>query len=580
MSRPSRWLFPKVEQSGVAALSAALGISRPAAQVLVRRGYDTASSAENFLAASFDTLHNPFGIRDMGRAVARLRTAIARREKLLLYGDYDVDGTASIVMLSKALEVLGSSADFHVPHRLRDGYGMRTEVVEEAAARGVSLIVSVDTGIRAADVVRHATAKSIDVIVTDHHLPEAQLPPAFAVLNPNRSDCDYPEKNLCGAGVALKLIDALLRELDWPEGRRERLLKSLLKIAAIATVADVVPLTGENRVIVRHGLAGLTGTHNPGLRALMRLAGLREGEAPTAQQVAFRIAPRINAAGRMANASDVIELFLTADERRAAVLAQELNARNLERQQTEQSILLHIDEQLLAEPVDNARAALVFAGRDWHKGVAGIVASRVVERYCRPTFVLDISPDGLAQGSGRGIAQFHLLEALESMKDLFVKFGGHRQAAGVTLPADRVDEFRTRLNRYAAARLRPDDFHPVLSVDAECRLAEIDDRAACELLAMAPFGFGNPAPIIVVRGVELREAPRLINGKHLRLRVFQEGRALDLKAWNFASRAAELAAGRHLDIAFRIEEDTWSAGRGYSPYSCTLRDFRISTDGS
>jgi single-stranded-DNA-specific exonuclease len=580
MSRPARWLFPKVEESRVAALSAELGLSRPAAQVLVRRGYGAAASAQNFLAASLDDLHDPFALRDMDRAVARLRAAIARQEKLLLYGDYDVDGTSSVVMLSKALSILGSNPGFHVPHRLRDGYGMRTEVVEEAAARGVSLIVSVDTGIRAAEVVRHAAARGIDVIVTDHHLPETQLPPAVAVLNPNRSDCAYPEKNLCGAGVAFKLIDGLLRALDWPQSRCRPILKSLLKIAAVATVADVVPLTGENRIIVRHGLAGLSRIRNPGLRALMRVAGLPDGEAPTARQVAFQIAPRINAAGRMADASDVIELFLTEDEQRAEALARELNARNLERQQTEQSILRHIEEHLLSEPVDDTHAALVFAGRHWHKGVAGIVAGRIAERYGRPAFVLDISPDGVAQGSGRSIPQFHLLEALESMQGLFLQFGGHRQAAGVTLPADRVDEFRARLNRYAAARLSPVDFQPVLAIDAESRLAEIDDRAASDLLSMAPFGFGNPAPILAARGVELRETPRLMKEKHLRLRVFQDGRALDLKAWNFASRAEDLTPGRRIDIAFSIEEDPWSAARGYSPYACTLRDFRESVDRS
>src|SRR5579884_2897195 len=275
------------------------------------RGYREPEQARRFFEPRLSDLHDPFLLAGMEAAVSRLRLAIERQESILLYGDYDVDGTSSIVILKKGIELAGGRATFHVPHRLRDGYGMRSEVVEEAAASGVSLIVSVDTGIRATEVVRHASALGIDVIVTDHHLPEAELPPAYAVLNPNRPDCTYPDKNLCGAGVAFKLADALITHLGWEKTRRERLLDSLLKLVAIATVADVVPLTGENRVIVKRGLSGLDRVRNAGLRALLDVSGFAEGDAPNAGQVAFRVAPRINAAGRMATASDVIDMFLT-----------------------------------------------------------------------------------------------------------------------------------------------------------------------------------------------------------------------------------------------------------------------------
>src|SRR5579862_7247303 len=449
----------------------------PAARVLWARGYRSAEDARRFFAPTIADLHDPHLLRDMSKAVERLHRAIQDRERILLYGDYDVDGTSSVVILKKGIELLGGQVSFHVPHRLRDGYGMRSEVVEDAAAAGVSLIVSVDTGIRANEVVRHAAGLGIDVIVTDHHHPEAELPPAVAVLNPNRPDCAYPEKNLCGAGVAFKLIDAVFRReaqrQGWEPTRRERLIDSFLKLVAIATVADVVPLTGENRVIVKRGLAGLDQVRNPGLRAPLDVSGFPEGSAPGAGQVAFRVAPRINAAGRMDSATDVIEMFLTTDSARAKELAAKLHELNQDRQQTEAEIARAIFEQCASQPVTDNDAALVFAAEGWHRGVVGIVASRVVERFHRPVFVLGIE-NGLAQGSGRSIPAFHLLEALESMPELFSKFGGHRQAAGVTLSSEMVLEFRERMRIYAAARLTPADFEREIAVDAEISLAEID----------------------------------------------------------------------------------------------------------
>jgi single-stranded-DNA-specific exonuclease len=312
----------------------------------------------------------------MEPAVDRLLAAIRNREKILIYGDYDVDGTLSVVLLLKAIELAGGSAGYHVPHRLKDGYGMRTDVVEQAAAEGVRLIVSVDTGIRAAAVVERAAELGIDVVVTDHHLPESALPPALAVLNPNRPDCTYPEKDLCGAGVAFKLAQALVARLDWAPAKVQRICASLLKLVAIATVADVVPLTGENRAMVKHGLAGLSDPRNPGLRALFQVAGLTPGVAPTARQVAFQIGPRVNAAGRMDTARQVIELFLTADAGRAETLARGLHEHNAQRQRTEAATL----EACLGAPEDQAAAGLVYYGGDWHRGVLGIVASRLVER--------------------------------------------------------------------------------------------------------------------------------------------------------------------------------------------------------
>jgi single-stranded-DNA-specific exonuclease len=414
--------------------------------------------------------------------------------------------------------------------------------------------------------VERANELGIDVIVTDHHLPETALPPALAVLNPNRPDCSYPDKSLCGAGVAFKLVEALLGTLDWPAEKRGRVAESFLKMVAIATVADVVPLTGENRIIVKHGLSGLADVRNPGLRALLDAGGFSGTRVPTSRQVAFQIAPRLNAAGRMDTARAVIELFLTSDPQRARELATQLQQQNADRQQVESSIR----ETCESLAVDASAAALVYYAENWHRGVLGIVASRLVERLHRPIFVLSRNPDdGLAQGSGRSIPAFHLLEALESMADLFVRFGGHEHAAGVTLETSRVEEFRQQFNAYAAARLSPEDLQPQLAIDGAVELREIDERSAAGLFALAPFGHGNPIPVFAALDVEVAGPPATWNGKHLRVLLRQNGRTLALKAWNFAERASELPAGARVDVAFSVEEDTYAGG-----YNVVMRDVR------
>lgn len=543
------------------------------ARVLLNRGLEDLDSGRRFLFPTLEHLHDPRQLAGMTEALDRLRRAISAGEKILIYGDYDVDGTISVVILKKAIELAGGAASFHVPHRLRDGYGMRAEVIERAAGMGVRLIISVDTGIRALEVVKGARELGIDVIVTDHHLPEAELPPAHAVVNPNRPDCRYPEKNLCGAGVAFKLVQALLGSLDWTTAKREQMTRSFLKLVAIATVADVVPLTGENRVIVKHGLRGLTKLRNPGLQAIMEVSGLMTGDAPSAREVAFQIAPRINAAGRMAHAEDVIQMFLTGDIEEARSFARQLHDLNHERRQTEAEIVRAIVDECLRNPVTDDQAALVFSAPTWHRGVVGIVASRLVEKYCRPVFVLS-EEQGEAQGSGRSISAFHLLEALESMPELLTRFGGHRQAAGVGLHVDRIKEFRERLNRYASVHLTAADFQPQLAVDAVLNLPDLNDETAAELLALAPFGFGNPAPLLAVQGLEVASPSVIVKEKHVRVHLRQNGRHLITKAWNFGSRCDEVAMGARVDAAICIEEDAYALKRGWPGWCTVLKDVR------
>ncbi len=571
----ARWLIPEADPRHTQALAAALHIGLPAARILIARELREPEAARRFLHPSLADLHAPGELRGMSEAVARLERAIADRERILIYGDYDVDGATSVVILKKAIEMAGGVASFFIPHRLRDGYGMRVDAVEKAAAEGFKLIVSVDTGIRAAEVVRRANALYIDVIITDHHLPEAEIPPAIAVLNPNRPDCGYPDKNLCGVGVAFKLVQALLGSLAWPPEKLRRVTESFLKLVAIGTVADVVPLLGENRVIVKYGLRGLGKVSNPGLRALLDVAGFTNGRVPSSTSVAFRIAPRINAAGRMDTANAVIEMFLTGDMARARVLAQQLHDLNGERQLAEAEVTQQIVEECERVPIHDAQRALVFAADGWHRGVLGIVASRLVERFHRPVFVLSRDPeDGRAQGSGRSIRPFHLLEALESMPDLFERFGGHRQAAGVTLPTDKVDAFRARFNDYAAARLTLEDLAPQVEIDALLEFREIDERSVAEVLSLEPFGCGNPAPLFAALAAEVAGPPVVMKEKHLRVMLRQNGRTLMLKAWNFAERGAELQPGARVDVAFTLEDDSYAAARGLPPWGAVLRDVR------
>lgn len=579
--RPAaRWNLPQPSHPMSQQIGDSLKLSPLIARILANRGFDLAR-AERFLSPGLDGLHDPFLMRDMDLAVARLWRAIAAREPVLIYGDYDVDGTSSVVVLKKAIEILGGCASFHIPHRLKDGYGMRSEVIDVAAREGVRLIVSVDTGIRAGEVVAHARSVGIDVIITDHHLPEHELPPALAVLNPNRPDCNYPNKNLCGAGVALKFVQALLKQSGLAETRQAALLDSFLKPVAIATVADIVPLTDENRVIVQRGLSGMRSVKNPGLRALLSVAGLDEGVPPSAHEVAFRLAPRINAAGRMATAKDVIELFLTGDAARALEIAQALDSLNRERQAVEAEIVEIILKQCEERATLSDRAAFVFAGDDWHLGVLGIVASRLVEKLCRPVFVLSNSASTdpalgpHLSGSGRSIPGFHLLSALESMPELFAKFGGHRQAAGVTLPAQNLDDFARRFHEHATGVLTADDLRPVFTADAEASFAEFSEQSAAELQRLGPFGFGNTNPLLFVQGAQVAApAKALSEGKHYNVPLRHDGRTIYCKAWNFRDRAEFFEPGAKLDLLVQLEEDAYSRKRGFAPWCVVLKDVR------
>jgi single-stranded-DNA-specific exonuclease len=505
-------------------------------------------------------MHDPLRMLGMQAAVERVEAAIARREPILLYGDYDVDGTTAVVLLKTTIEMLGGVVCFHVPHRLREGYGLQSAVLETAYAEGVRLVITVDTGMRAFGEAETAQRLGLDLIITDHHLAQADdaLPFALAILNPNQQRCGYPEKSLCGAAIALKLAQALLERHD-AELARTKLLPSFLKMAAIATIADAVPLRGENRVIAALGLRELRRPVGAGLRALFAAAQLDPSTKPiTSFDVAFRLAPRINAAGRMDVASEIIELFCTRDAGRASELANKLEALNRERRETEARALAAIEDRL-AKDAELADARLVVVDGDgWHRGVIGILASRVVERTAKPALVISVE-DGVARGSGRSVDGFQLLEAIETCADLFTRFGGHAFAVGFALPAASLPELKRRLAACAAERLAAREPERVLNIHAELPLHQITAVLAGWLRKLEPLGHGNPEPIFVARNAQVMSAPRIMKERHLRLELAQDEGTGAMRAvgWDMAARSAELAIakGSRVDVAYRIREN-------------------------
>jgi single-stranded-DNA-specific exonuclease len=577
-----RWVLSEQHPEAAAELARAARLPQVLAELLVARGITQPAEAFAFLNPELAHLHDPNLMLGMSAAVARLEQAIALHQPVLLYGDYDVDGTTAVVLLKTSIEMLGGEARFHVPHRLREGYGLQSSVLEEAYAAGVRLVITVDTGMRAFAEAETARKLGLDLIITDHHLLEASdaVPHALAILNPNQPGCAYPEKSLCGAAIALKLAQAVLEHCDParrdPARTRDKTLPSFLKMAAIATIADAVPLRGENRTIATLGLRELRRPAGAGLRALFAAAALDPAAKElTGFDVAFRLAPRINAAGRMDVASEVIELFTTRDAARAAELAAKLERLNRERRDTEASALTAIqarlasDAELVAPELSSARL-LVIDGDGWHRGVIGILASRVVERTAKPTIVVSVEdgPDGrIAHGSGRSVDGFQLLDAIESCADLFTRFGGHAFAIGFAMPAVNVSELKRRLRLYADEHLASREPEHLLRIHAELPLDRITPVLAGWLRKLEPLGHGNPEPIFMARRARLVAAPRVMKERHIRLELAQETQAAPQLSggtaamrgvgWDLASRAAALGLerGSLIDLAYRIREN-------------------------
>ncbi|MDQ7793093.1 MAG: single-stranded-DNA-specific exonuclease RecJ [bacterium] len=555
------WVVAPADPEAVGRLRAELGIGRVLATVLAGRGLQDPVEAHRFLHAGLEDLHDPLAMAGMSAAVERIARAARSRERVTVYGDYDVDGLAALTMLVECLGRLGADVDFYVPDRLREGYGINAAALRELAGRGVRLVVTVDSGISAVEEAELAAELGLDLIVTDHHPPGPQLPRARAVLNPRREGCPYPCKHLAGVGVAFKLVQALLAGGGWED---------YLELVALGTVADVVPLVEENRLLVRAGLDALARTRRPGLRALLATTRLA-GETITPGHVAFALGPRINAAGRVGQGGTAIRLLLATDAAEADHLAAQLERDNRERQALEARVLAEA-EAMVAGRGGEIPLCLVLADQSWHPGVLGISASKLVERYHRPVVLLALEGNR-ARGSARSIGAFNILAALQSCAGILERFGGHPAAAGLLLPADRLGELAMRLEELARTRLSPADLVPTLAVDAEVEPAEIDLLLAEELARLGPCGYGNPTPVLAMRGAALLDCRAVGgDGAHLRLHLGTSPGPLTAIAFGMGERRHRFGQAAAVDLAFTPQRNAWN---GRQTVSLHVRDLAV-----
>ncbi len=540
-----RWILPPIKESLISTIVENLGISRLQSILLINRGIITPEAAYKYLHPKIEDLHNPFLMKDMEKVVKRIFKAIENGEKILIYGDFDVDGITSVSVLQSALEELGAKCKYFIPQRLSDGYGLKEDVIIDSKKQGFSLVISVDCGIRATEVAEKAKEIGIDLIITDHHLPGEKIPDAYAILNPKQKNCTYPEKNLAGVGVVFKLIEALFTEKGFKEEARK-----YLKIVAIGTIADIVSLTGENRVIVKYGLMDLKNTKNIGLKTLLEFSGLKNKDI-SCMDVAFKVAPRINAVGRMGGTSAAVELFNSSDQEFVTKVVKDMNFKNMKRQHEEGNILKEINELTIKRPEIFKEKIIVVAGENWHRGVIGIVASRLVEKYHRPAIVLSIE-NGEAHGSSRSTSKFHLLNALKSCNEYLIRYGGHALAAGLTLQSDKIEVFRKKINEYAETVMSEEDFKPELKIDSYLSLSDISFKLVEEINELAPFGEGNPLPVFATENVKLYSGPWLLKEKHLKIKVGNVLQNFDAVWWKKGFLFDELIYQKKISIAYTI----------------------------
>ncbi|MGF7030075.1 single-stranded-DNA-specific exonuclease [Paenibacillus mucilaginosus] len=553
----ARWNIGEAEESAVKALSQQLGLSPLLSRLLVVRGMTDTGHAAEFLDGGADHIHDPFLLDGMERAVGRIRRALETGERIRIYGDYDADGVSSTTLMVYLLRQLECTFDYYIPHRVTEGYGLNNGAIDEAHRQGVGLIITVDTGISAVEEIAHAASLGVDVIVTDHHEPPEVLPEAYTLINPKKPGCPYPYKHLAGVGVALKLAQALLGR--WPE--------ELLPYAAIGTVADLMPLTEENRIIVKRGIEQMRSTSNCGIKALLAVAGIPVREV-NSTHIGFALGPRINASGRLLSADTAVKLLTTEDEREAERLAQELDLLNKERQR----IVDEMAKEAFAlverqrEKSGSLPKAIVLAQENWNVGVIGIVASKIVDRYYRPTVILGIDKEsGMAKGSARSIAGFDMHKALTHCADLMDHYGGHQMAAGMTLSRENLGEFARRLDTLAEEWLQPQDFVPLLQADAECEFSEISLESILDLEKLGPFGTGNPSPRFVFRGLKLSDLRTM--GKeqqHLKLSLKGAGEtaaALEAVAFNKGALSDWITPSARIDLLGELSVNEWNGVR-------------------
>ncbi|MBO5013770.1 MAG: single-stranded-DNA-specific exonuclease RecJ [Paludibacteraceae bacterium] len=565
-----------VEQEVQQQLEKELNISSAAARMLVVRGIQTADEARAFVRPSLDKLHDPFLMRDMDKAVERLHQAITQNEKILIYGDYDVDGTTAVALMYRFLEAMrlegdeakGAEIDYYIPDRYTEGYGVSQQGIDYAAAQGCGLIITLDCGIKAVEKIAYANSKGIDVIVCDHHTPGDELPQAVAVLNMKRSDCPYPYKDLSGCGVGFKLVQAYTQRY----GLSFEHLIPLLQLLAMSIASDIVPITGENRILAHYGIKQLNTQPFTGLSAIMQVAGI-EAKKITINELVYKIGPRINACGRMKSGRAAVELLLTDDPAFARQQAEEVNHHNEDRRDCDTETTKEALQQLQNDPTyANRRSTVVYAPH-WHKGVVGIVASRLTETYYRPTIVLTAGEDGIISGSARSVGGFDIYAAIDSCHDLLTNFGGHKYAAGLSMHIDDLPAFRKRFEAYVAAHIQPNQLQPTLDIEAELQLGDITKSFYNVLRHLEPFGPGNPRPLFVSRRLINHRDTRAVGKEHehLRLDVTDRVNAITGIAFGRADMAEHIQNGNAVDICYELNENTFNH---YTTIQMMVQDIR------
>ena len=573
----TQWQLASPDHETREQLAGKLSLPPLLCQILINRGITDAAAAGKFLAPSLHDLHDPYLLSGMDTAVRRIVVAIRRHEQMAVYGDYDVDGVTGTALLLTFFRSLGLRVASHIPERQAEGYGLNPEAIQQLARQGTRLLITVDCGSTAVSEVALAGQLDMDTIITDHHQPPPALPDALAVVNPHQPACSYPNKNLCGVGLVFKLLTALRSHMRQAGVLSERLpnLKRHLDLVALGTIADVTPIRGENRVIVRHGLQELTGTLKPGLQALREVSG-RQGRPASVGEVGFQLAPRLNASGRLGSAETSLELLMAGDRAEGERLAAGLDEVNRTRRTLQADIERAVHERIDRQYSGTPPAAIVLGDADWHLGVVGIVAARIAETYHRPTFLLQIN-GATARGSGRSIPTFDLYEALQHCAEWLEQFGGHRYAAGLTVAVDNLAGLQEAFVRYADDRLTAEDLRPVLRLEAVVPLAGIDHELVRQLASLEPHGPGNPMPVLAAIGVRIASSIRRLGREqqHARFRVDQDGRSLEVIAFRLADRVSDAAAaGGLVDIAFVPVINTWGNRQSLE---LQLRDLRPHT---
>ena len=563
-----RWNILPYQKEKTKTLHEQLKVSPILCNILAQRGITTFEDAKAFFRPTHDMLHSPWLMKDMQKAVDRIIDAISHSEKILVFGDYDVDGTTSVASMYQFLLSIHDEAcvDYYVPHRYREGYGVSKMGIDYAAANGMSLIVCLDCGIKSVELIRYAATLGIDFVVCDHHLPDKVLPPAVAILNPKQADCAYPYKELCGCGVGFKLMSAIAETLDLPE---ETYLK-YLDLVATAIAADIVPMTGENRVLAYHGLQKINEQPSPGIKALIQLSGITKALHIT--NVVFAIAPRVNAAGRMDDAKKAVQLFIEQDFNKALQFAEILHSDNADRKDADQSITLEALEMIGADENAVGKKSSVVFKPHWHKGVVGIVASRLIEQHYRPTIVLTES-GGLATGSARSVPGFNLYEAIYQCKEYLIAYGGHFAAAGLSMLPENVDAFRNKFESVVAATIEEHLLIPEIVIDSEISFTDIKMPFYKLVSQMEPFGPQNLRPVFIAKRVSDTGFSKIVKELHLRVVLKQNDVTLTGIGFNMAEKYALIETKQPLDVVFTIDENEWN---GETNVQLKLIDLKLS----